>query len=464
MLNVVTANLSGLVRHDQMEGRDFLVAPMIMLTEGVHQGSAGPILYTAEELGKIPAVWNHKPVVVYHPTKNGSGISACSPTVITNRKVGVIMNTTFEDGKLKAEAWLDPERMDIVDERIGIAVENGDMMELSTGLFVDEDKKSGVWNEENYVSVARNFRPDHLALLPDLKGACSIEDGAGFLRLNINEDNLVLVNNQISHGNIRSMLNSYLFETRPDAWIEDVFDSFFIFSEGGSFFKQSFEIVDNQLEVSLNTEQVVRITEWRSLDGTFVGNKNSRKENAMTKVQIVESLIGNASTHWTEEDKEALMKMNKDLLSKMLPIVNEDDTTEAETTEAETPEADETPEVETPEANQAKTPEQYIANAPKAIAGMLKHGMEAYKAQKAKLVETIMNDDRNVFTEVALNLKEIDELTAISQLVSNELEQESSQTTQLFNFQGQGNAVRVPKVTETPMVAPGLDFSTQKTA
>jgi len=324
LLRRIVANLSGLVRHDQMEGKDFLVVPMVMLTEGVHQGSAGAILYTAEELGKVPAVWNTKPVVVYHPSKNGQGVSACDPVILSNRKVGVIMNTTFDEGKLKAEAWLDPKRMDLVDERITIALENEEMMELSTGLFVDEEKAEGVWNEEAYTSIARNFRPDHLALLPDLKGACSIEDGAGFLRLNANKENLgVLVTNELSHGNVRSMLNSYLFEARSEAWIEDVFENFFIFSEGGSFFKQKYEVVDNQLEIETTIEQVVRVTEWRSLDGTFIGN-NERKENAMNKEQLIDSLIENASTHWTEDDKEALMKMNKAVLEKMVPVVNED--------------------------------------------------------------------------------------------------------------------------------------------
>jgi hypothetical protein len=30
-----------------------------------------------------------------------------------------------------------------------------------------------------YNFVARNYRPDHLAILPDQRGACSIEDGCG---------------------------------------------------------------------------------------------------------------------------------------------------------------------------------------------------------------------------------------------------------------------------------------------
>jgi len=183
-LESVVSNFSGLVRHDWMEGREYLVAPMVMIVEGVLNGSGGPLLYPKEELAKYPASWNHKPVVVYHPQINGVGVSACDPDILTNHKIGYIMNTRFEDGKLKAEAWLDRDRIDNVDPRIADAIERQTMMEVSTGLFVDVEPAEGEFRGKQYVGIARNYRPDHLALLPDKRGACSIEDGAGFLRMN----------------------------------------------------------------------------------------------------------------------------------------------------------------------------------------------------------------------------------------------------------------------------------------
>lgn len=41
-------------------------------------------------------------------------------------------------------------------------------------------------------AVARNHRPDHLAILPDQVGACSLADGAGLIR-NAWEDNVMLL-------------------------------------------------------------------------------------------------------------------------------------------------------------------------------------------------------------------------------------------------------------------------------
>ena len=188
----LAANRTGLIRNDTMEGRNYIVTPMIMLLEGVHQGSGGPLYYPPEELSKTPVVWNHKPVVVYHPQVNGVGVSACMPDILTSRKIGVIMNTVFEDGKLKAEAWIDLDRAKAVDERIVSAIENKAVMELSTGLFTDNENVEGEWRGEKYIAIARNYRPDHLALLPDIKGACSIEDGAGFLRLNSQKNCIII--------------------------------------------------------------------------------------------------------------------------------------------------------------------------------------------------------------------------------------------------------------------------------
>jgi hypothetical protein len=169
-------------RYDILEDRKHLVAPMVILTEGVHHGSCGPLYYPKEELAKTPAAWNHKPIVVYHPTMNGLAISACDPVVLNSRKVGVMLNTRYQDGKLKSEAWIDISRVDKVDERIMEFIRNGEIMELSTGVFIDIEEKEGEWNGEKYIGIARNFRPDHLALLPDQIGACSVADGAGLLR------------------------------------------------------------------------------------------------------------------------------------------------------------------------------------------------------------------------------------------------------------------------------------------
>ena len=98
------------VRHNTLGGQDHLVVPCVMMTVGVHQGSEGPLLYPEDELSKTPAIWNSRPVVVYHPQMNGAGISACDPVVFDKQRIGQLFNTRWDDGALKTECWLEEEK------------------------------------------------------------------------------------------------------------------------------------------------------------------------------------------------------------------------------------------------------------------------------------------------------------------------------------------------------------------
>jgi hypothetical protein len=176
----------------ELEGKDHYVVPVVMAVEGVLNGSHGALLYPADELKKSTHLWNGRPVVVYHPDMYSNGIAG-NPDVFNRQKVGTIFHTRYEKKALKAEAWLDIERLEKTNKRIVQAVQNGELMEVSTGLFLEHDDYTGTFNGKTYIGKAKNFRPDHLAILPDQIGACSIEDGAGLCRnLGQNEELLVL--------------------------------------------------------------------------------------------------------------------------------------------------------------------------------------------------------------------------------------------------------------------------------
>ena len=42
-LQMLASRVRPQVRLDQMEGEEYLVVPMVMLTEGVHAGTGGPL-------------------------------------------------------------------------------------------------------------------------------------------------------------------------------------------------------------------------------------------------------------------------------------------------------------------------------------------------------------------------------------------------------------------------------------
>lgn len=478
----ITFNLKPKVRHDVLGGKPYLVAPMVMMTEGVHNGSNGPLFYPSDELAKLPVVWNHKPIVVYHPTKG----TACSPDVLNARGVGMIMNTVFEDGKLKAEAWLEESRLKIVDERILNALNEGTMMEVSTGLFTDNEEVAGDWNGESYTAIARNHKPDHLAILPDMQGACSVEDGAGLLRLNAENGEVVLnidgklkkyitenketigqrinvlVNNIMGYDQTRRLLQGALNAKNKDgmvgAWIEEVYDDFFIYESQGKFYKQKYSKENDTVKVDGVAEEVVRHIVFKDKKGKDVvsNNKTNRKDYAMNKDKMIEQLISNAATKWQESDKEFLTSLSEDVLEKMLPVENamtaeeiaakkKADEEEAATCAAKNKAAAATENA----AEKPQTAQDYIAKAPKEVQDVLTNGLNSYNKEKAKLIGVITANKKNMFTKEQLETKNLEELQAIANLAA---------PSKTVSYDGQGDVDDVTSNQEEPLTTPVMNF------
>lgn len=165
----------------ELEGRAHYVVPIVMITVGVHNGSNGPIYYSSDALQTSVPYWNGRPVVVYHPNMYSNGMAG-DPEVFNQQKIGIIFNTTFDGHRLTAEAWIDVERVSAVDNRVLLAIKTKEIMEVSTGLVISSVGKVGAFNGEEYIDAAYQIQPDHLAVLPDQVGACSIADGGGLCR------------------------------------------------------------------------------------------------------------------------------------------------------------------------------------------------------------------------------------------------------------------------------------------
>ncbi|MFA5056514.1 MAG: DUF2213 domain-containing protein [Opitutaceae bacterium] len=184
----IVSNATGKVRRDTMHGREFLVVPLTTIVPGVLNGSKGALYYPPEEISRNADAWNIMPIVVNHPTAgDGSAISARNPAVLNKFGIGFVFNTQYKD-KLVSEGWIDIDLVRKVEPRILANLEAGKPIELSTGLFTDNEAapEGAVHNGKPYQFIARNYRPDHLAILPDQVGACSIRDGCGVL---VNSDN-----------------------------------------------------------------------------------------------------------------------------------------------------------------------------------------------------------------------------------------------------------------------------------
>lgn len=475
----ITVNLTPKIRHDKMNGEEYWVVPMVMLTEGVHAGSNGPLYYSPDELGKTPVVWNHKPIVVYHPEANGQAISACDVDVINTRGVGVIMGTKFEGGKLKGEAWLRPNRLKEVDERIYKAIENGTPMEVSTGLFTDNDDEEGEWNGEKYKAIARNFRPDHLAILPDQKGACSLADGAGLLR-NADGGNddlakaifnrvLELARNEMSDSERAQQLSALLMKGNgiQSAWPVDVYDTYFIYSDGGKYYKQEYTTDGDKLALKGAKQEVFRTTQYKTSDGTVVGNKN--KENNVDKSKLVDALIANGAGIWTEADREFLMGKDEKFLSALQVKSTQNqascpkDLSDAEKAKWEKMSEEErvtwleSRKEKTTENAEVQSAEQFIATAPPVYREMLTEGLAAHNATKAELIKTITANKANIIPVEHLQAKSLSELRGIAALAGG-----VKPTQPTANYAGLADGRGANDEKHEPLVAPVMNFDPAK--
>lgn len=185
------------VRVEKMQDKEYLVAPVIALVEGVLSGqnSDVPELALAEVFGARLAGWNGRPVVMSHPQlSDGTFVSANSPDIQDEWTFGQIFDALVEDNKLKVEAWIDVGRAGDLGGDFADTVErlqSGEIVEVSVGVFVLLEETSGIYDGEEYGAVWLDITPDHLALLPEgVLGACSNEDGCGTPRVNKAVDNM----------------------------------------------------------------------------------------------------------------------------------------------------------------------------------------------------------------------------------------------------------------------------------
>lgn len=181
-LSFLTANRQSKVKpyRTTLGGRKYIVAPVVMINEGVLNGNQGAIYYAPRAVNNRVERWNDIPVTLGHPEDaSGNKISARSPKVSDKYTVGRIFAATFTGNKLKAKAYLDEELMKEKAPGTLRDILRGGQVELSTGLYTSTVNETGDFKGKSYTKRLVSYEPDHLALLPNDRGACSLEDGCG---------------------------------------------------------------------------------------------------------------------------------------------------------------------------------------------------------------------------------------------------------------------------------------------
>jgi hypothetical protein len=348
------------ILEEEIDGVNYLVAPVVMMVEGVHRGSHGPLFHAATELSKSVAAWEGMPVVINHPQDaEGNYISV---NQAQEQIVGNVCEPKMEGKKLKAKIKVNVDKTSITSPTTIAALKANKVLEVSIGVFTDEVKEEGEWNGETYTARATNHKPDHLAILPTDKGACAVSDGCG-IRVNklqtnnkegmTNEDitrqNSLLVDfrslqvNQLSYSDIMDLIWTKLRGLNVEdsqgnriksCYSEAIYDKYLIYSEetrgteGNTrkFYQQTYAIVNDKIEFTDSPVEVVKELKYKVVQTNKEGGqkmadtKTPCQKGTICKESKVEALIANKLTAYTLEDKEMLMALDETIIDKMTPI------------------------------------------------------------------------------------------------------------------------------------------------
>lgn len=488
---------TAVVREILFESRPHLVAPVVLLVEGVYNG----FLYEAAELAKYPNAWSGIPLPIKHPIENGKPITANDPVIIEEQSVGNLFNVRYDADKarLVGEIWIDIDKATNIAPEVLAAVRGGQRLEVSTGLYFDIDPQSGMWNDQQYDAIARNYRPDHLALLPGGVGACSWSDGCG-VRANKKEQKPMVVKenlknklavlwhsvfgargNEDSHDALWSKLSSAVSSLDTDSWdhwLHEVYDDYIIYqangdknpSEVGSagtrfLYKRSYTVgADEEVVLSDDAQEVKEEKTYVPVGNVAnaspkPGNQPKETVTMQNNDATVQALIACERTRFTEEDAEWLKGLSDNQLETLKaqdePCLKTNDDPPAPKANDDPPAPKANDDPPAPKANDDPpkpiTLDSYIDAAPTEVASVLKRAVARDNADKDKLVAALVANERCEFTEEQLKAKDLEELQQLSKLARISVD-----------FGGQGGGSVAANDDEVPEMPPV--FEKKKTA
>lgn len=402
-------------RYETIDGKRYLVVPCVMMNEGVHRGTEGPVLYRGSVLSRFPEADNNKPVVNDHPKDKSGKMTTFNVETIESQQFGFLMNCSYvEEGKKRiGEAFIDEDKANRIDKRIVQRIMNGKMTELSTGYSAEVTIGDGVFNGESYKYEATELHLDHLAVLLDTKGACSIAKGAGFLRNSdpeserlfqwlSNESKVVtVIDNALSFSDIGQMVNCALsekFGEKGKTWegyAVDVFDDMVVYRthySSDKLYSLKYTIKGGQASLIGEPAEVQRKYNYVTKDGKLVGNQSTDPPNpqenvSMNPTQIkehVNSLI--VAGMFNESERDALEKMAPELLAKIkAPVPTKINNQE--------------PPVPTPASFDYN---QWLKTAPVELQSFIGNSVDEYKEKCTKAITTIKASVNNTFTDEEL--------------------------------------------------------------
>lgn len=448
-------------RRTTFQGRTHLVAPVVLMTEGVHHGSVGRILYTAQELSRMPMTWHGRPVPIMHPTDNNGMPRSCNdPDVLEAQSVGRVFNVQWESAnrRLTGEIWIDEQKAREVCNRMGLPdvinmIQQNQPVEVSTGLFPERNGQGGVWNGQEYDATAVGIHSDHLALLPGGQGACSWEDGCGVRNENGRQTPMErtrypgqnnqnqnqgkehpLQANQNQNQGYRELV--YSMQSKLDGmdseirihFLEELFDEYLVYRvanrETGdeTYYRRPYSLnQDGTIEFQGEPEPVRKQVEFVPVqqqqsqnentdqEGENMGDKKTPQNHNQEGCcpEKVTAVINSEANGFTENDRHKLLAWNEEDLDKIpvdeVQMQNQDGDGDRKKVAGQQPQAQNQGGGEQPQPQQHQPSfDELLQNASPEYRESINRGLQLYREERQNLVQTIMANS-NQWTQQELD-------------------------------------------------------------
>ena len=190
--SIVANAMSGGFQRIEEDGTEYLVHDVVAQKEGVYyypdpEGGVQKEFVSEEELHESAEDTDSEPLLVNHPETPGEG-----PKLTTNPRANYTEVGKWEvdqiPGGVGGRVLL---RLNEIGEHDGLVrkyinqVNQRGVGEVSTGYDIQSaESTTGRYNGQTYDAAQRGINLDHLAILPEAEGDCSVENGCGIGRAN----------------------------------------------------------------------------------------------------------------------------------------------------------------------------------------------------------------------------------------------------------------------------------------
>lgn len=338
-----------------MDGEEFLVIPVVAAVEGVLNNYYLPI----ESIEASLPAWEGVPVTLSHPKQYGQDISANTKFAKENYCVGFFFNAHIDEDKFKGEFWIQLSSLNNKDDGQALLnkLDNDEVVEVSTAYWCQTNGTTGVYKGKSYEGIQFNLVPNHVAILVNEIGACSVVDGCGTPRTNSKEEDMdkgeiqtncekrdgflqklknslgegimhLLNANRMSFGDIERKLREEISKNeRSDTfiWVLEVYDNEVVY--GREFANGEVDLLSSKYSIGSSPGYDVSLEDPVQVDRvvTYEPRTNSsQEEDNMNREQLIERLATNDKVPFS---RDALTAMKDDELNYLVSNL-EDDTAE----------------------------------------------------------------------------------------------------------------------------------------